>query len=89
LRNDVRTLSQLVWVFLLEIVLVFADFWLTWIVNPVWLPKGALWFWGIALFPLHPQVLFGYAFIGLFAALAMRVLAQKSLLGTKIRGKSI
>jgi hypothetical protein len=37
-----------------------------------------LWFWSIALFPLDPQVFFGYAFFGIFVSVVLILFGRRS-----------
>ena len=78
LRAEVAALWQVACVFALEIALVFGNFVLTWIATPISLGKNVMWFWGIALFSLDPQVFYGYAPLGLCAALWMAFAARNS-----------
>ncbi|HEY2472778.1 MAG TPA: hypothetical protein VGI45_33645 [Terracidiphilus sp.] len=77
IRLETAALWQVATVFAVEIAVVLTDFVLTWIATPVSIGKDALWFWGIAIFALDPQVFYGYAPLGLCAALWMAVAAKR------------
>lgn len=70
IKPDYKALRQVGFVFASEIAVCFVSFLFTWVVTPIPVPN-VIWFWGIAVFPLEPQVYSGYAFIGLFAAIAL------------------
>ena len=79
LRLETAALWQVACIFALETTAVLTDFVLTWIVTPVSLGRNVMSFWGIALFPLDSQVLYGYAPLGSCAALWMAFAAKDSL----------
>lgn len=79
LRLETAALWQVACLFALEIALVLANFVFTWIATPASIGKNLMWFWGIALFPLDSQVFYGYAPLGLCAALWMAFAAKNSV----------
>jgi len=78
INRDFKVLRQVCFVFVSEIAICFVDFIVTWMVHPTSIRKGVEWFWGIALFPFEPQVYFGYAFIGLTAAIVLMFVGRRS-----------
>ncbi len=78
IRGDYKALWKVCCVFVSEIAICFVDFVISWIAKPTWIRKDVDWFWGIALFPLDPQVLFGYAFFGTGAAIVLILVARRS-----------
>lgn len=77
-RGESGALKRAIPVFALEIAIVFADFIVTWLIQPKSIPDDILWFWSIAIFPLDPQVYFGYVFFGIVAAFVLLVAGRKS-----------
>ena len=77
IKQDRRALWPVSFVFTLEIIVCFVSFLVTWVVTPVPIPK-VIWFWGIAVSALEPQVYFGYAFIGLAASNALIIAGRRS-----------
>ena len=78
LRLETAALWQIACVFAVEIAMVLTGFVLTWIATPVSIGKDAMWFWGIALFPLDSQVFYGYAPLGFCATVWMAFAARSS-----------
>jgi hypothetical protein len=78
IKRDFKVLRQVCFVFVSEIAICFVDFIVTWMVHPTSIRKDVEWFWGIALFPVQPQVYFGYAFIGLTAAIVWMFVGRRS-----------
>jgi succinate dehydrogenase hydrophobic anchor subunit len=78
IKQDRNALKQVILVFAIEIALVIGCFFATWMMRPISIPEDVLWFWSIALFPLDPQVLFGYAFFGIFVSAVLILFGRRS-----------
>jgi succinate dehydrogenase hydrophobic anchor subunit len=78
IKLDYSALGHVRLAFELEISICLLDFFLTWIATPSWIRGNVIWFWGIATFPLEPQVLSGYELIGLAATFVMILARRRS-----------
>lgn len=77
IKQDGRALWPVSFVFTSEIIVCFVSFLVTWVVTPVPVPN-VIWFWGIAVSALEPQVYFGYAFMGLAASIGLIMAERRS-----------
>lgn len=71
-------LWQVFLVFVLEIGYFFADTFVTWNLGMIFRPHISVGFWGIAMYPLAPQVITGYPIIGLIVAVTLIFLHRRS-----------